>query len=316
MPDAVGNGDLKLWIMFNCPARNHCSLCIGIAFLPCMMRTGSVPTLLALTSPLSIPHTYPIGLRILIKAQDDKTLQLFSPFEALSWPLWLSLAGTCVFVGATIWFCDVAVKSLQRDLLPRRKRALKVALPVSRSKPPAPTAAAAAPAAAAAGGNSGGGDVASIPCELAGAASAGALGGSESAGVAQQQQAQEQQQGPQEPLQRHVGEASVLLVAPVVGETPDKGQHGGAVNGSAGSRQGSKEGSEEAVEAAGGKERGEEESSGNFLLRSLGVRKGEEGEVLKLLGEWGLAFKVWVCMPGLGCEPGVGVELGIRYDQT
>ena len=47
---------------------------------------------------------------------------LFSPFEALSGPLWLCLMITGVAISLIVWAVDVAVRSLSRPPLPRRAR--------------------------------------------------------------------------------------------------------------------------------------------------------------------------------------------------
>ena len=60
------------------------------------------------------------GLRILVRRQRVATLHLFSPFQAFSGPLWLSLALTGLSVGFIIWACDVAMRSLTRAPLPGR----------------------------------------------------------------------------------------------------------------------------------------------------------------------------------------------------
>jgi hypothetical protein len=198
---------------------------------------------------------------VLVKANPTIPLKLFSPFETLSWSLWLALAVTAVFVGACVWFCDVAVKSLSRPPLStpwgaagaRRRGRLGV------------------------GGGTG---------RLAGANGGGGL------------------------LR---GQGSPAYSAPHV----PSGCHGDGGGGGAGDTHGplvrgcsAKDleapspaaGKDAAAAGGGGKDgAGPEERTGNWCLRWLGVRKGEEARVLKDLGErvglhlWfgdcGLAFK-------------------------
>jgi hypothetical protein len=69
---------------------------------------------------LPSPHVgAPLGLRILTRTAQEAARDVFSPFEALSPLLWLSLAGTALLVGCVVWCLDVSVKSLDRPPLPK-----------------------------------------------------------------------------------------------------------------------------------------------------------------------------------------------------
>jgi hypothetical protein len=137
-------------------------------------------------------------------AVEEPAHSLFSPFEALSWQLWLSLAATAVFVGGAVVCCDVAAKSVQRPALKRHHRGVVVV-------PPLLPAASLACAPSDAGAN--------------GAATAAAL-------------------------------PAATPIANVVHVVPARA-----------------------------KQHQEEEPSDTWALRVLGVRKGEEEDVFRLLGE-------------------------------
>jgi len=213
------------------------------------------------------PHKTHPGLRILIRAQQDAVRNLFSPFQALSWPLWLSLCGTALVVGAATWCCDTSVKSLQRPPAQPRKRrgllaigggkrqapaALKTALPVST--PPA--------------FNNGG-----VSSSVRGAAAAAA--NVDSLAALARHPASDAAATPPSSSDETAGlpDAEALITASKAGPL--------------------------VADSAASEETAADERTSNCLLRWLGVRKGEEREVLRHLGE----FWVWV-------KGGVGVGVG------
>ncbi|KAI8466415.1 MAG: hypothetical protein J3K34DRAFT_395609 [Monoraphidium minutum] len=191
------------------------------------------------------------GLRILTLRTDTPALYLFSPFDALSWQLWLSLAATAIFVGGTVWVCDVSVKSLERDPLPRRGKG-GGGVVKGGSLPTAP-------ALVRRSGKAAGGF--GPRCSLGGGSSV--LGRSSLGGRCLVTGGGED------------GSDGEGLFAIDVRPPSRGGEAAAAHKGGAAAVAG---GEEEVIEVA-----GEEEATDHALLRWLGVRKGEEAEVLQLL---------------------------------
>jgi hypothetical protein len=152
----------------------------------------------------------------------------FSPFEAFSIHLWVTLAATAVFVGACIWFFDVAVKSIKRTYDPHKKHD--------------------------------GDDLSALrgaPASVVG--HGGAVSGAA-------------------PGANGTPDALAAVAAPAAEKDCERGEGGGnAAIGKAGEGGGNKSGDEKDEEP--------KTPSGNWFLKPLGVRKGEESKVVTDLGE-------------------------------